>query len=363
MTRAVCRLAATMAPEPGPAPPGASPRTARQSPRGCAASRQMWPGRTRLPPSRRPRRGNHCPRKPREFRARSPRLPGGRCRLRMPVPISMICRIPVSPTRNRTARCRNARLARAVSRASGAARSTWRLLGVFAEFERETIIDRVTKGMAAKAAKGKWPGGTRPYGYWVDRDTHKLVPHPEEAPHLKEIFRLYADERLGTRAIAAELNRRGVRNRTGKPWSGHTVARILANPAYAGDIAYGESMSRRPTIGSSTARPGSAPRLSRPSGPTRRPSAAPATATTTSPGRSPAPAAATSTSAPPPPAAAAPTATTSATAPTAATPPASPPTTPTPPSSWPSPTSTPRPPASSPTRSPAPARGTAAAPR
>jgi DNA invertase Pin-like site-specific DNA recombinase len=33
------------------------------------------------------------------------------------------------------------------------------LLGVFAEFERETIFDRVTAGMNAKAAKGKWPGG------------------------------------------------------------------------------------------------------------------------------------------------------------------------------------------------------------
>ena len=84
------------------------------------------------------------------------------------------------------------------------------------------------------------PAARRPYGYWADRDTQKLVPHPEEAPHLKEIFRLYADERFGTRAIAAELNRRGVRNRTGKPWSGHTVARILANPAYAGDIANGD---------------------------------------------------------------------------------------------------------------------------
>jgi site-specific DNA recombinase len=114
------------------------------------------------------------------------------------------------------------------------------LLGVFAEFERETIIDRVTKGMATKAAKGKWPGGTRPYGYYVDRDTHKLIPHPEEAPHLREIFRLFVEERYGTRAIADELNRRGVRNRTGKPWSGHTIARILANPAYVGDIAYGD---------------------------------------------------------------------------------------------------------------------------
>ncbi len=48
------------------------------------------------------------------------------------------------------------------------------------------------------------------------------------------------EERLGTRAIADELNRRGVRSRSGKPWSGHTIARILANPAYVGDIAYGE---------------------------------------------------------------------------------------------------------------------------
>src|SRR5262245_7949218 len=45
---------------------------------------------------------------------------------------------------------------------------------------------------------------------------------------------------LGTRAIADELNRRGVSNRTGKPWSGHTINRIIANPAYAGDIAYGD---------------------------------------------------------------------------------------------------------------------------
>ena len=114
------------------------------------------------------------------------------------------------------------------------------LLGVFAEFERETIIDRVTKGMHAKAAKGKWPGGHRPYGYDVNRETQKLVPHPDEAPHLREIFRLYTDERLGTRAVAGVLNRRGVPNRSGMPWSGYTISRIIANPAYAGDLCYGE---------------------------------------------------------------------------------------------------------------------------
>ena len=114
------------------------------------------------------------------------------------------------------------------------------LLGVFAEFERETIIDRVTKGMRSKAAKGKWPGGSIPYGYHRDNETQKLVPHPEETPILRDIFALYTSQRLGTRAIAAGLNRRGIRNRSGKPWSGYTIARILDNPAYIGDIAYGE---------------------------------------------------------------------------------------------------------------------------
>src|SRR5262249_35360830 len=112
------------------------------------------------------------------------------------------------------------------------------LLGVFAEFERETIIDRVISGMTAKASKGKWSSGTRPYGYYVDRDTHKLVPPATEAPIPRQIFRLYPQARLATRAIANELTRRGVRNRSGKPWSGYTILRILDNPAYVGDIAF-----------------------------------------------------------------------------------------------------------------------------
>ncbi|MBT8227425.1 MAG: recombinase family protein [Dactylosporangium sp.] len=112
------------------------------------------------------------------------------------------------------------------------------LLGVFAEFERETIIDRTINGMTAKARKGKWASGTRPYGYLVDRDTYKLLPNPDEAPILRDIFAMYTKQRLGTRAIAAELNRRGIPNRTGAPWSGYTVARILDNPAYTGDIVF-----------------------------------------------------------------------------------------------------------------------------
>jgi site-specific DNA recombinase len=113
------------------------------------------------------------------------------------------------------------------------------LLGVFAEFERETIIDRVTSGMNTKAAKGKWAGGKRPYGYTVDPGTHKLVPVPAEAPHIVQIFGWYTRDRLGTRAIANQLTAQGVTTRGGKPWSSFQVGRVLSNPAYAGDIAHG----------------------------------------------------------------------------------------------------------------------------
>src|SRR5262245_59697350 len=72
------------------------------------------------------------------------------------------------------------------------------MLGVFAEFERETIIDRVINGMERKAAKGLWTGGARPFGYVIDRSLDKPVPEPTERPTICTIFDLYTKDRLGT---------------------------------------------------------------------------------------------------------------------------------------------------------------------
>src|SRR5437899_2230764 len=51
------------------------------------------------------------------------------------------------------------------------------LLGVFAEFERATIIDRVIAGMERKAARGGWAGGRRPYGLTGERASTGRVAH------------------------------------------------------------------------------------------------------------------------------------------------------------------------------------------
>ncbi len=112
------------------------------------------------------------------------------------------------------------------------------MLGMFAQFERDTIIDRVIAGMERKAAKGKWKGGKRPYGYGVDRATQTLVVDEAEAVVVRMIFDLYACRRLGARAVAAELNARGHRASTGREWSGHHVLRILNSRIYLGELTF-----------------------------------------------------------------------------------------------------------------------------
>jgi site-specific DNA recombinase len=112
------------------------------------------------------------------------------------------------------------------------------MLGMFAQFERDTIIDRVIAGMERKAAAGKWKGGRRPFGYQVDTAAQALVPDPAETTVIRLIFDLYARDRLGARAIANTLNDRGHRTTTGGRWSAHQVLRVLTNRVYLGELSF-----------------------------------------------------------------------------------------------------------------------------
>jgi site-specific DNA recombinase len=115
------------------------------------------------------------------------------------------------------------------------------MLGMFAQFERDTIIDRVIAGMERKHAKGKWKGGKRPFGYQVDKTTHTLIVDEHEAVIVRLIFDLYTKDRLGSRAIAKVLNDRGHRTSPGGTWSGHQVIRALNNRVYLGELTFRET--------------------------------------------------------------------------------------------------------------------------
>ena len=63
--------------------------------------------------------------------------------------------------------------------ATAAGRMMMQMLGVFAEFEREMIVERTRMGLARKAARGEWTGGTPPFGYRY----HPRATHPAASAH------------------------------------------------------------------------------------------------------------------------------------------------------------------------------------
>ncbi len=121
---------------------------------------------------------------------------------------------------------------------TAAGRMMVQMLGVFAEFERATLIDRVIAGMERKAARGEWLGGHAPYGYRLNRDTALLEPNETEAPVARLIFDLYTKKRLGARGVANYLSHHGYRSRPGQLWSHVSVLNVLRSPAYVGKIAF-----------------------------------------------------------------------------------------------------------------------------
>lgn len=133
-----------------------------------------------------------------------------------------------------------------VYRVDRLARSVRGLAEILHEFERATIIDRVIAGMERKAARGGWNGGAVPFGYSFNRETGFLEVEPDEAPLVPIIFDLYANGRLGARSIAMSLNERGLRAKSGKPWSHISVLTALRNRAYLGEVYFRDKYHRGP---------------------------------------------------------------------------------------------------------------------
>ncbi|MCC0563799.1 recombinase family protein [Brevibacillus borstelensis] len=110
------------------------------------------------------------------------------------------------------------------------------LTGLFAEMERDNIIEQVKGGMSQKAKEGEWNGGTAPLGY--DLVEKKLIINEEEARTVKFIYTEYLKGN-GYKTIAAKLNDNGVKTKTGGTFSGNSVKDILRNPTYCGKIRWG----------------------------------------------------------------------------------------------------------------------------
>ena len=122
-------------------------------------------------------------------------------------------------------------LSEAIDTSTAGGRMFFHLLGVFAQWEREEITERVNASVLTRAKLGKSINGTSPYGYvWKDR---KLVIQPEEAAVRRKAYELFLQCRRKGQ-VAKELNAAGYRTRNGNIWRDTSVLRILSESSAKG---------------------------------------------------------------------------------------------------------------------------------
>lgn len=105
------------------------------------------------------------------------------------------------------------------------------MLAVFAQFEKEQLVERLAGGKRAKARAGGYVGGNRlqrRYGYHLTEapEGREYVPDPGEQETIAEMQRL-RDQGLKLREVCAALEDQGRPGPTGKGWTTPTVHRIL----------------------------------------------------------------------------------------------------------------------------------------
>ena len=112
-----------------------------------------------------------------------------------------------------------------------------KILMVFAEFERQSIIERVTQAYAHRSEMGFYMGGRKPYGFTLtdtvirNIKTKMLSPVAEEIEQLKYIFEAYSVPGITLRRLMDNLIDNDILPTAGS-WSTGKLSTILKNPIY-----------------------------------------------------------------------------------------------------------------------------------
>ena len=121
------------------------------------------------------------------------------------------------------------------STTSSMGRLTLNVLLAFAQFERELTSERTRDKFAALRSKGMRPQGGRPFGYRFSG--RHLEIDEAEAALIRRIFASFIRLRTAT-SIPERLNRAGLLNHRGRPFTLAFVRRLLRNRLYRGDLVH-----------------------------------------------------------------------------------------------------------------------------
>jgi len=113
-----------------------------------------------------------------------------------------------------------------------------KIIGIFAEFERENITERSRLGKERKAKEG-YTIATKNISYGYERKKGERIQtiHSEESKIVREVFSMYLDKNMTMTGIAKTLNARKIptKNDCGS-WTATRIKEMLQNPNYIGKV-------------------------------------------------------------------------------------------------------------------------------
>lgn len=113
-----------------------------------------------------------------------------------------------------------------------------KIIGIFAEFERENLAERVTFGYEQKTKEGNYTNCNGVFGYDYIVGKGILKVNKSEAGYVSKIYNWYleGDSMLKITKKLKDLN---VPTKRGGHWNQSTIYSILTNPLYIGNVRYG----------------------------------------------------------------------------------------------------------------------------
>ena len=117
--------------------------------------------------------------------------------------------------------------------------------------EYKTINRRLQRGRELSVSEGKFVGNIAPFGYdrvkLKDAKGYCLSINQDEAPIVKEIFRLYAFENNTINSVVKQLNTLNLKPRIANEWTISSVKDILSNPTYIGKLTWNRRKQKKKT--------------------------------------------------------------------------------------------------------------------
>ena len=131
-------------------------------------------------------------------------------------------------------------LTESIDTSTASGRMFLKIIGIFAEFERENIGERVRLGMERKAREGySIACGNTSFGYDKDNTDKIQKVNPQEAETVRRVFDMYTHQNMTLNGIAKQLNAEKVPTKLNNVWNSGTIYMLLTNPVHIGIVRYG----------------------------------------------------------------------------------------------------------------------------